>query len=93
MAPSGKWLPSASVSPRLNQPDADERSKCWVMLHFHPTLLAVNLTSEERTAYAYLFVKADTEQIGVLVGEKAVAFVGFERTSSLPPSADRDGLP
>ncbi|EGG01563.1 uncharacterized protein MELLADRAFT_78994 [Melampsora larici-populina 98AG31] len=44
---------------------------------------AVNLTPDERTAYAYLFSKADTEQIGVLVGEKAVAFFSH---SKLPPT-------
>ncbi|KAH9810975.1 hypothetical protein DFH28DRAFT_983376 [Melampsora americana] len=44
---------------------------------------AVNLTPDERIAYAYLFTKADTEQIGVLVGEKAVAFFSH---SKLPPT-------
>ncbi|KAH9447005.1 hypothetical protein MJO28_015983 [Puccinia striiformis f. sp. tritici] len=44
---------------------------------------ALQLSSEERLAYPYLFSKADTDQIGVLVGEKAVAFFAH---SNLPPT-------
>ncbi|PLW09876.1 hypothetical protein PCANC_20010 [Puccinia coronata f. sp. avenae] len=48
-----------------------------------PAASALQLSSEERLAYPYLFSKADTDQLGVLVGEKAVAFFAH---SSLPPT-------
>ncbi|MBW0478681.1 hypothetical protein O181_018396 [Austropuccinia psidii MF-1] len=44
---------------------------------------ALVLSPDERIAYPYLFSKADTDQIGVLVGEKAVAFFAH---SKLPPT-------
>lgn len=34
----------------------------------------IKLSAEERKAYDYLFDKADKEQLGVLTGDKAVAF-------------------
>ncbi|KAI8461826.1 hypothetical protein BY996DRAFT_4631241 [Phakopsora pachyrhizi] len=44
---------------------------------------AIALSPEERIAYPFLFAKADTDQLGVLVGEKAVAFFAH---SKLPPT-------
>jgi len=41
----------------------------------HPRL---NLSSEEKRVFAYLFQQADSEKIGVVTGEDAVKF--FERT-------------
>lgn len=43
----------------------------------------IQLSPEERIAYPYLFSKADSESIGVLVGEKAVAFFAH---AELPPT-------
>ncbi|EMC96552.1 hypothetical protein BAUCODRAFT_24304 [Baudoinia panamericana UAMH 10762] len=45
----------------------------------HPTL---NLTEQEKRAYGFLFAQADSDQLGVVTGERAVAF--FERTKVSP---------
>ncbi|KAI6808137.1 hypothetical protein KC332_g13150 [Hortaea werneckii] len=42
----------------------------------------LNLTHEEKRAFSYLFAQADTDNLGVLTGERAVSF--FERTH-IPP--------
>ncbi|KAI7185101.1 hypothetical protein KC352_g22657 [Hortaea werneckii] len=42
----------------------------------------LNLTPEEKRAFSYLFAQADTDNLGVLTGERAVSF--FERTH-IPP--------
>ncbi|KXL50313.1 hypothetical protein M433DRAFT_151259 [Acidomyces richmondensis BFW] len=42
----------------------------------------LNLTDQEKRAYAYLFNQADSDQLGVVTGERAVSF--FERTKVSP---------
>nr|POF17765.1 putative calcium-binding protein [Quercus suber] len=42
----------------------------------------LNLTAEEKRAYGFLFNQADSDQLGVVTGERAVAF--FERTHVSP---------
>nr|POE46180.1 putative calcium-binding protein [Quercus suber] len=42
----------------------------------------LNLTAEEQRAYGFLFNQADSDQLGVVTGERAVAF--FERTHVSP---------
>lgn len=48
--------------------------------HTDPAIL--NLSPEEKRAFAYLFNQADTDQLGVVTGERAVPF--FERTTLDP---------
>lgn len=48
--------------------------------HTDPAIL--NLSAEEKRAFAYLFNLADTDQLGVVTGERAVPF--FERTTLDP---------
>lgn len=42
----------------------------------------LNLSAEEKRAFGYLFNQADTDQLGVITGERAVPF--FERTGVSP---------
>ncbi|KAK5122823.1 hypothetical protein LTR85_003738 [Meristemomyces frigidus] len=42
----------------------------------------LNLTEQEKRAFGYLFNQADSDQLGVVTGERAVAF--FERTKVSP---------
>ncbi|KAK0935685.1 hypothetical protein LTR29_012757 [Friedmanniomyces endolithicus] len=45
----------------------------------HPVL---NLSPDEKRAFSFLFSQADSDQLGVVTGERAVAF--FERTKVSP---------
>ncbi|KAH8913887.1 hypothetical protein BT69DRAFT_1343904 [Atractiella rhizophila] len=47
-----------------------------------PGLKLSELSPEEKTAFQYLFKKADTDGIGVVTGDKAVPFFSH---SNLPP--------
>ncbi|KAL1584691.1 hypothetical protein WHR41_06908 [Cladosporium halotolerans] len=47
-----------------------------------PNPAILNLSPEEKRAFAYLFNQADTDQLGVVTGERAVPF--FERTTLDP---------
>ncbi|KAK4550804.1 hypothetical protein LTR36_000384 [Oleoguttula mirabilis] len=47
-----------------------------------PYLPILNLSEQEKRAFGYLFNQADSDQLGVVTGERAVAF--FERTKVSP---------
>lgn len=42
----------------------------------------LNLSTEEKRVFSFLFNQADTDKIGVVTGERAVSF--FERTKVSP---------
>lgn len=67
-----------------------ERESCASRYHGYdgantkstPDASVLNLSPDEKRAFAYLFQQADTDQLGVVTGENAVGF--FERTKVSP---------
>jgi len=68
-----------SNDPSMSQPRLHRMSKQTNSIT-DPAVL--NLSADEKRAFAYLFSLADTDQLGVITGERAVPF--FERTTLNP---------